>query len=182
MYLPPIFYCSKPFLQIFFALFPWKLAWALEKECAVEFFVSLPLPRWKRLFTSLVCTTGCPESQCLHLGRTWSCWGNPWQCCGEKGLRVDIAGGDTLSCSLSTPAIDSEAEISYSGGRGREMVLKLQRAPSGTNRSSRMHAEMWIAQHLLLSDNHETASSYILWPCVNIPVKRILKFIGCNEN
>lgn len=55
---------------------------------------------------------------------------------------MDIAGGDTLSCSLSTPAIDSEAEISYSGGRGREMVLKLQRAPSGTNRSSRMHAEM----------------------------------------
>lgn len=159
IYFPPIFYHSNAFLAIFFSLFLWKLAWALEKQCAVELFVSLPLSRWRRLFTSLVCKTVCPESQHLHLGRSCSFWANPWQRRGLTGLRLDKAYGALLSCPLPPPAIDSEAELSCRGGRGREMLLRLQSAPLGAKRWSGIHAEMPIAQHFLLSDNYETASS-----------------------
>lgn len=109
------------------------------------------LPLWTALSTA---------QKHLHLGRSWSCWASPWQSYRGKGLRFDRTCG-SLSC-LPPPSSDSEADLNCSGGRGREMLLESQWAPLGTNRLSRIHAEMWVAQHLLLSDSNKTPPSYTL--------------------
>lgn len=98
--------------------------------------------------------------KCLYLGRSWSCWANRCQCYAGKGLKFDRTCG-SLSC-LPPPANNNEADLNCSGERGREMLLEPQWAPLGTKRLSRIHAEIRIAQHLLLSDNHKTTPSYTL--------------------
>lgn len=96
----------------------------------------------------------------LYLRRFWSCWANPCQCYGRKGLRFDRTYG-SLS-GLPPPANDNEADLNCSGGWGREIFLEPQWAHLGANRSSRIYSEIGIAQHLLLSDNNKTTPSYTL--------------------